>query len=676
MKRIFIWISTGLIGIFLILAIKTNQQVMTFLSYESVNVVGQRDDMRTVSRETFTETLNKLALTTDSIIARRIIEPQQDGQMRFAYDIYGEGEIPDDINVASEQAILTSDLVSSYLILHHGSLNGQMLSDTIYTLGFNNVTISSDAPLNALISIAINEISIIGLSLLLLSWTAVILIYSIKNIRTAGICYMSGLGYYQILFQEIVPDIRLIVSSNLIVCLLGMITFISMHTFQTKLIVIYLIGMMIYASMLAIISIVLSLIYIISLKGVNLVEILKGKIPLKRLLLLLLIGQLSSTVVVGWTVNSLLFHYRDMRIKEEASNEWEKNQDYFQLIYSYSAAMRGEKEEQELNKKWYNFVGNMLKNDASSLFIYSALDQLYYDRMFDDEGQQVVVDEPPVIFVTPSYLKGREKGIEDSFMQEIESLSLGQFGLIIPETLSHRRQELESVIVERMSGFASVDLFPEHEHLFDVESITTVAAESKRYFIYNTNPNISVQYLDDPIVVVTTPQAMGDTPSSHLFWGVNVASSLYLRDYENIEIQLKESGLYQAVSYILNARLSYLAVLHEHRTSFVILLVGTFLGLLTSILLFDTMHLLYFEQFRRDILVKRLAGVTFWEIHQYYIFLQTIVLVMGGGIVSLISRNILISLLVPLLFAFNTLVILYAQSKRENKFAITILKGK
>lgn len=570
---------------------------------------------------------------------------------------------------------MTSDLVSSYLILNPGSLSSQKLSETIYESGFNNVVAPAQTPIRALISNSINEISIIGLVLLLLSWISIVLIYSIKDLRSAGIRYISGWNYYQILYQAITSDIRLIIFASAVSSFLGTSVFITTNGYQLQMMLIFLSGIVAYAGLLTMLSVVLSLIYIISLKGANLVEILKGKLPLKRLLALLLIGQLSSTVAVGWTVNSLLAYYQEIKIKEEAAKEWQKNKDYFQLTFSYSAAMGGEKEVQELNKKWYNFVSDMADGD-NSLFIYSGIEQLYLEKLFKKEQSHNSKQDAPIIFVTPNYLKAQQSNFDDSFLKEMETLSLGEFGLIVPEQLGNRKTDIESLVVNKMSGFASVDLFPEHEHLFNVKAITTVAKKSQKYFIYNTSQNVSTQYLENPIIVVTTPQAMGDTPSSHLFWGTNVATSFHMKNYGRIVEKLKESGLYQSVAYILNDRLSYLKVLNADRIAFAILTVGTLLGLLISILLFDTMHLLYFEQFRRDILIKRLAGLTFGEIHKFYLLLQVFSLFIGGIILSFISHQIALAIVIPLLFVFNTVLILYVQSRHENKVAITVLKGK
>ena len=66
-----------------------------------------------------------------------------------------------------------------------------------------------------------------------------------------------------------------------------------------------------------------------------------------------------------------------------------------------------------------------------------------------------------------------------------------------------------------------------------------------------------MQFLNDPIIVVTTPEAMGDTPSSQLFWGTEVGSGLHMTGYKDSIDLLKQGGVYQWVSYLTNNRNSY-----------------------------------------------------------------------------------------------------------------------
>ena len=102
------------------------------------------------------------------------------------------------------------------------------------------------------------------------------------------------------------------------------------------------------------------------------------------------------------------------------------------------------------------------------------------------------------------------------------------------------------------------------------------------------------------------------------------------------------------------------------------LLIGTILTLSTAILLFDSMNLLYFEQFRREIMIRRLSGMTIYELHGKYLLAQGGVLLLGLVLSSVLTGDSLISAL----FTLNVLLILVRQDKKEEAGSMAVLKGK
>ena len=55
---------------------------------------------------------------------------------------------------------------------------------------------------------------------------------------------------------------------------------------------------------------------------------------------------------------------------------------------------------------------------------------------------------------------------------------------------------------------------------------------------------------------------------------------------------------------------------HNIQVEILTIIAGGFLGIVTSILLFNTMTILYFEEFRKTILIKKISGLNFFELHQ------------------------------------------------------------
>ena len=96
---------------------------------------------------------------------------------------------------------------------------------------------------------------------------------------------------------------------------------------------------------------------------------------------------------------------------------------------------------------------------------------------------------------------------------------------------------------------------------------------------------------------------------------------------------------------------------------------------MTSILLFNTMNLLYFEEFRRDIFIKQVSGFTFWELYHSYLLAQLLVFFLGLLASLFLTQSIWLSFIVFLLFTGNSVVLLQLQMKKESKMSVMILKG-
>lgn len=331
-----------------------------------------------------------------------------------------------------------------------------------------------------------------------------------------------------------------------------------------------------------------------------------------------------------------------------------------------------------------DIVSNYLivSGDLKGAELISTFSQLGYNAVdfssYIANGVKITdyVPNGNTIYVSPNYLEKQNVGVSDEFLAQMKKLKRGEFGLIIPEKLKNSRKELESIYSEYMSGFSSRSLNPHSHHLFKVSVSTEFVKDKKKRFLYNTDSDIPMQFLNDPIIVVTTPEAMGDTPSSQLFWGTEVGSGLHMTGYKDSIDLLKQGGVYQWVSYLTNNRNSYYKILSESRSRLAFLLIGVLLGLLTSILLFDSMNLLYFEQFRKEIFIKRLSGMRFEEVHFNYLFSQ--ICVLGVALVFLIflTHHLIMSLLIVSLFIINMFTILYRQTLTESRTSVSVLKGK
>ncbi|WP_238137173.1 DUF1430 domain-containing protein [Streptococcus suis] len=102
---------------------------------------------------------------------------------------------------------------------------------------------------------------------------------------------------------------------------------------------------------------------------------------------------------------------------------------------------------------------------------------------------------------------------------------------------------------------------------------------------------------------------------------------------------------------------------------------GAILGIVTSIVLFNTMNLLYFEEFKRDIFIKEIAGMDFLGIHKKYLTFQLLSLLLALGASMVVTGHIFISSISFALFMVNALCLLRWQARRDVAWNIRILKG-
>ena len=97
---------------------------------------------------------------------------------------------------------------------------------------------------------------------------------------------------------------------------------------QSLPILLYFTGVTLYFFALCFISLGLSLIYLLGLKATSLVEVMRGRLPLRRLLGVMFLGQFVAIVVVGITVGTLLNSYQDFVQLNSAKEEWSINRNY------------------------------------------------------------------------------------------------------------------------------------------------------------------------------------------------------------------------------------------------------------------------------------------------------------------------------------------------------------
>lgn len=676
MKRLFIFISTILLSLYMVMNLVDKQEEILFGDYPTVDVLGTAVDQPVASRETVTETLTKLAKEQNSLIARRIVEPNEAGETRFSYATYGEGELATGLTISSKESAETSDLSGSYLIVS-GNLNGDMLQKALQQLGYNGFVSNKTNLIAILIAIISSSTGILSLVIFLLTFMSLTLIYRIKSLRQAGIRLISGESLLGVTLRPVIEDLREIFLSMLFSSLLGL----GILWYQAALFIvtvqILLLSLLFYGLTLVGISVLLSIVYLLGLHENGLIDLLKGKLPLKRMLSLMMLGQLLAVLVVSSSAASLLPYYHEMREMDRASDKWRQSTDRYRLSFGLAGTLTDEEGSRKANRAWQEFIQNRL-DQTNSFYITSNVDNFPNGADMDTDGNRLNDYTPAgnVIYVSPRYLTEEKVAVSPDFLEKVQNLAEGEFGLILPENLREQGQYYQDLFATYLQELSSVSFEDTSQKTYIPKITMDFTKTGQERFLYNDGYKTSRQYLTDPIIVVLTPQATGTGPVAGMLWGSTANSGLKLDSYQESITALKEQGIYSWVSYLVKSQLSFAKVLNDKRVAFYSLLIGTILTLSTAILLFDSMNLLYFEQFRREIMIKRLSGMTIHELHGKYLLGQVGVLLLGLILSSILTGDGLISALVVALFALNALLILVRQDKKEEAGSMAVLKGK
>ena len=678
MKKLFILLSTFFLSFFLAWIIVLRAPQYLYASYDSVTLFRVKKDTQEPTREVFEQELENFANSEQSLIARRIVEPSKDGTTHFTYATYGQGTLPKEFQEASQESRERSDPLNSYLLLS-GSLTKEKLADKLGDLGYKAIPDRKTPPYSLAFRILLNPLILISLAIFGLSFFALVIITRIKEMRVAGIKLFSGQTLLSIMGHSLSTDIKWLLLSALLSFLGGGVVLFSQGLFYPILLATYGFGISFYLLFLLAISILLMLLYLMSLSYKALVPVIKGRLPLKRLMALTLLCQLVAVFTVGYAVKTGLTSYQRLKELEISKQAWQDRADYYQISFGLGDRVK----DTENQNKWYAFAKEAIEEEQA-LFVkdnlfHFANPQGKNEQGKNEQGETLDTYSPDAntLYVSPSYLDKEKVVVDAETKQKLAHLQKGEFILLLPEHLRSREAELKKVFEEKLSDYGKSGEEASAPLEYEMRAIVSYLPTGEKRFVYNNGENpVSTQYLTDPILVVFTPTSIGDSIISKSMWSINAGNNIFVKGYESGLELLKKAGIYEQVSYLKERRSVYLTRYNEVQTETATLILGAIVGIASSLLLFYSVNLLYFEQFRRDILIKRISGLRFFETHAQYMVSQFASFVFGASLFILSSRDLVIGLLTLLVFLASAVLTLYRQAQKESRVSMTIMKGK
>ena len=663
MKRIFLFISNLLLTFFLIATLSFWKDSLPQILFPGAAVLSGQADYSTVKEE-----LNSLAKEHNSLIARTIWEVDSDGKSQTYYEVFGDGKLPDWMPQASQESINKSNLLNNYNIIS-GSLTNQELAIHLKQLGLEKVNTFENNRVSFVLTLIAQPNQLTSLFIFLLTFLSLIVIGQIQSLSQSGIRLINGERLRNLFFRSIIRDGLDILLFGLPAFLIASVLVIYLgypYEIQTFLVILFIF----YNSLLLLLSLLIAFLFTISLKRVHLISIIKGKLPIKSILRILYFGQALSIllVIVGFGRLSIDHH---IFMKNEAGQATWKQHSNIVNLQTGRSSQRKNIDELKMNaNKWFDFIQYSLENGNAFLVKHNLAIQAIKHSLSthnDSEQNPYDLEGKNILYVTPDYFKKEGIELTSETFKKINNLKDGQVLVILPQEQKKNEEQIKQNIQEDLTN-RLYNSDTKHR----VEVSITYTDQKKDVFIYNTTHISYDQWLSTPIFIVVSPKALGK--DSSIFWFTNL-EYLYFTDLQQTQELLKYYQLDPMISGLSFARETYLQLNQKIKIEIYSNLASGIFAILTSILLFTSLNLLYFEAFRKTIFLKKIAGYYFFELHCRYITSQIIALFVGSSLAFIISKNIWITLILFLSFSGLAVSLLKICDKKESKTYASIIKG-
>ena len=670
MKKLFILISNLLASLFFVwvFTIWTD----TYVSNYYPNVVVRDSSPETTFQHVATR-LEKLAEETDSFIAIQHQDLNSEGTPVFSYTTFGNGKLPDGLQEKNLEDAQSSSVETNYFVFD-GNLDIHLLREELSQLGLTNMHLTIPSKLSTLMAIFSNGFQLISLLIFILTFGALTLISQISQLRSSGIRLISGEKRWSIFLRPVGEDLKGIAVGFSLAGVLA-ILMQKILSLPTQSLMTIGEGLLSYNLILLSISLFFAQLFAVGIKKIHLMQIIKGQVPVRGIISLILIGQLLAIIIVTLGIGGSLKYSQAWQQHRIGQEVWSQERQLTILSISREGTSPGfDEQAQRKLRTWYQLMDLAVSEQKAFLSRHQLIDRTLQNGMASSKNFITSTewhDYNPngnVLIVTPQYLERQNIPVDTTIEQKMNHLDVGEFVLLLPEHLRSEEEHYKSVFEDDLTSRMS-----SRDERQQMTATVGYLESGHDRFVYNTTPISYQQFLKDPIIIVITPQSTG--PQSIVFWVDAVQNYVLFNQLSDAQELIQRQGIENWVSEMQTGYHNYITLLDNIQRERWVMLAGAVLGIATSILLFNTMNRLYFEEFRRAIFIKRIAGLRFLEIHRTYLFAQLGVFLLGFIASVFLMVEIVVAFLVSLLFTGLSLLQLHVQMQKENKMSMLVLKG-
>ena len=670
MKKLFILISNLLASLFFVwvFTIWTD----TYVSHYYPNVVVRDSSPETTFQHVATR-LEKLAEETDSFIAIQHQDPNSEGTPVFSYTTFGNGKLPDGLQEKNLEDAQSSSVETNYFVFD-GNLDIHLLREELSQLGLTNMHLIIPSKLSTLMAIFSNGFQLISLLIFILTFGALTLISQISQLRSSGIRLISGEKRWSIFLRPVGEDLKGIAVGFSLAGVLA-ILMQKILSLPTQSLMTIGAGLLCYNLILLSISLFFAQLFAVGIKKIHLMQIIKGQVPVRGIISLILIGQLLAIIIVTLGIGSSLKYSQAWQQHRIGQEVWSQERQLTILSISREGTSPGfDEQAQRKLRTWYQLMDLAVSEQKAFLSRHQLIDRTLQNGMASSKNLTTSTEwhnyspNGNVLIVTPQYLERQNIPVDTTIEQKMNHLDVGEFVLLLPEHLRSEEEHYKSVFEDDLTSRMS-----SQDERQQMTATVGYLESGQDRFVYNTTPISYQQFLKDPIIIVITPQSTG--PQSIVFWVDAVQNYVLFNQLSDAQELIQRQGIENWVSEMQTGYHNYITLSDNIQRERWVMLAGAVLGIATSILLFNTMNRLYFEEFRRAIFIKRIAGLRFLEIHRTYLFAQLGVFLLGFVASVFLMVEIVVAFLVLLLFTGLSLLQLHVQMQKENKMSMLVLKG-
>lgn len=671
-KRLFfsLLFSTLAISLLVITMIYFNQRSYLYSSFPSVRLQSVK---KNVTWNDVSEKLEQVAQENHSVLARRISVASL-SETAFKYVFFGTKTTPAGFYSATKKEIEDADRAGS-VIIYEGALSQRKLAQELASLSDDPVNFFPHRSIFA--RVAANLVSgsaLLFLGLLLLLFIAVEILDHLHDLPAAGIRLLSGVRKGDLFRKSIREDLLAMVFSGGIAFLTANMIMVAFQFWHTAFMKYVGAALLLYLSLLFAVGFLLHLLFLCILQSSRLVELVKGKVPAKSILVILLLGQAAAMLVVGLGVNqSQKLLPATIRLLE-AKAEWAKRKQYVNLSFSDTAFSKDANEQKRRDEAWFSFVEKALQQ-KETVFVKNEMgDFIDINPLGNSEQERKErALQKRLLYVTPSYFEAESISLDEKVRSTINNLEQGEFALLVPKSLVESTEDIEKSAVQLMNDRYVVNQDGTATRTMHVKTVQI--PDLQRVFLFNQIGFPTEQFVNAPVFIVLTPKSTGDSFASKIAWARDLDYYLFLHKEGPYKSLLREEGVLQWISHVKESASVYEQSTRRYTIELMMMVISTLMGFFTAIVIFISMNRMYFEEFRRKIFLYRLSGVSFFANHQRYLALQFALYFLVGMALWLLIKSVLVVATVSCIFVVLSIALLFWQRKRENQMAVTVLKG-